>query len=243
MVVGLAGGDHVINGDGEPFPWQGDLDDAGAGLLQRGPGPVQRRRHGWLHAVAVRGDHPDAQSLQRDRDHARRRLRSAGAVQGVMAAHHRQGQGGIAILAFGSMLAPALEAAAEFDATVANMRFVKPLDEQLVRELAAKHRLLVTIEENVVMGGAGSAVVEALRREARDRDGPEFEHEFWIRDRGRFLRVRRPEANRTRERQAQQQADEEPGHHVHQQRGGFHQRQIVQCDAFGLRKRPHDGAP
>ena len=70
----------------------------------------------------------------------------------------------IAILAFGSMLKPALEAAEELDATVANMRFVKPLDEALVAELANSHDLLVTIEENVVMGGAGSAVLEALQR-------------------------------------------------------------------------------
>ena len=76
----------------------------------------------------------------------------------------RQGAGNVAILAFGSMLAPALAVAGEFDATVANMRFVKPLDENLVRELAGKHDLLVTIEENVVMGGAGSAVLEALQR-------------------------------------------------------------------------------
>jgi 1-deoxy-D-xylulose-5-phosphate synthase len=68
----------------------------------------------------------------------------------------------VAILAFGSMLAPALAVAEEFDATVANMRFVKPLDEALVCDLARHHDLLVTIEENVVMGGAGSAVVECL---------------------------------------------------------------------------------
>ncbi len=66
----------------------------------------------------------------------------------------------VAILAFGSMLAPSLEAGASFDATVVNMRFVKPLDEELVRELAATHELLVTVEENAVMGGAGSAVNE-----------------------------------------------------------------------------------
>jgi 1-deoxy-D-xylulose-5-phosphate synthase len=68
----------------------------------------------------------------------------------------------IAILAFGSMLAPALQAAEMLDATVANMRFVKPLDEALVRELASSHELLVTIEENAIMGGAGSAVAEVL---------------------------------------------------------------------------------
>ncbi|MBY0269014.1 MAG: 1-deoxy-D-xylulose-5-phosphate synthase [Burkholderiales bacterium] len=77
----------------------------------------------------------------------------------------RRGKGGIAILAFGSMVAPALAAAEEFDATVANMRFVKPLDTDLVRELAANHVLLVTIEENVIMGGAGSAVLESLQQQ------------------------------------------------------------------------------
>jgi len=70
----------------------------------------------------------------------------------------------VAILAFGSVLKAVLEAAGEIDATVANMRFVKPLDEALVVELAGSHGLLVTVEENVVMGGAGSAVLEALQR-------------------------------------------------------------------------------
>ena len=68
----------------------------------------------------------------------------------------------VAILAFGAMLTPALAAAAELNATVANMRFVKPLDRDLVFRLAASHELLVTIEENVVTGGAGSAVAESL---------------------------------------------------------------------------------
>ena len=68
----------------------------------------------------------------------------------------------IAILAFGSMLTPALDAAEELQATVANMRFVKPLDEELILRLAQTHELLVTVEENAVMGGAGSAVLEFL---------------------------------------------------------------------------------
>jgi 1-deoxy-D-xylulose-5-phosphate synthase len=68
----------------------------------------------------------------------------------------------IALLAFGSMLAPALEVAEELDATVANMRFVKPLDEKLIDTLAADHDLVVTVEEGVVHGGAGSAVNELL---------------------------------------------------------------------------------
>jgi 1-deoxy-D-xylulose-5-phosphate synthase len=67
-----------------------------------------------------------------------------------------------AILAFGCMVGPALEAAERVDATVVNMRFVKPLDEFLVLEMAATHDFLVTIEDNVVSGGAGSAVNECL---------------------------------------------------------------------------------
>lgn len=69
----------------------------------------------------------------------------------------------IAILAFGSMLAPALQAAEKLDATVANMRFVKPLDVALITLLAAEHDLIVTVEENAIMGGAGAAVMEALQ--------------------------------------------------------------------------------
>jgi 1-deoxy-D-xylulose-5-phosphate synthase len=68
----------------------------------------------------------------------------------------------MAILAFGSMLAPALEAGEAFNATVVNMRFVKPLDTELVIELAKTHDLLLTVEENAVAGGAGSAVNECL---------------------------------------------------------------------------------
>ena len=74
---------------------------------------------------------------------------------------------GVAILAFGSMLHPALAAAEESDATVANMRFVKPLDVELVLELADAHDLLVTVEENVIQGGAGSAVLEVLHQHGR----------------------------------------------------------------------------
>ena len=69
----------------------------------------------------------------------------------------------VALLAFGSMLKPCMEAAEELNATVVNMRFVKPLDDDLVESLAADYKLLVTIEENTIMGGAGSAVVESLK--------------------------------------------------------------------------------
>jgi 1-deoxy-D-xylulose-5-phosphate synthase len=73
----------------------------------------------------------------------------------------------VAILAFGSRVAAALEAGERLDATVVNMRFVKPLDEELVSELADTHELIVTVEENTVQGGAGSAVNEALLAEGR----------------------------------------------------------------------------
>ena len=68
----------------------------------------------------------------------------------------------VAILAFGTLLYPALEAAERLNATVANMRFVKPLDAELVAELARTHDALVTVEDGCIMGGAGSAVTEAL---------------------------------------------------------------------------------
>lgn len=71
----------------------------------------------------------------------------------------------VAILAFGSMVKPALEAAEVIDATVADMRFVKPLDQELIGDLATSHQLIVTLEENTVMGGAGSAVNEYLVQE------------------------------------------------------------------------------
>ena len=71
----------------------------------------------------------------------------------------------VAILGFGSLVNTALEAAESLDATVVDMRFVKPLDEALIGEMATRHQLIVTIEENTVMGGAGSAVNEFLLRQ------------------------------------------------------------------------------
>jgi 1-deoxy-D-xylulose-5-phosphate synthase len=68
----------------------------------------------------------------------------------------------IALLAFGSMLTPALAAAEVLDATVANMRFVKPIDRELIIELAREHSLLISVEENALIGGAGSEVARVL---------------------------------------------------------------------------------
>ena len=70
----------------------------------------------------------------------------------------------MAFLAFGSMLASAVAAAETLDATVVNMRFVKPLDEDLLSRMANTHPILITLEENVIQGGAGSAVNECLSR-------------------------------------------------------------------------------
>jgi 1-deoxy-D-xylulose-5-phosphate synthase len=71
---------------------------------------------------------------------------------------------GLVLLAFGSTVSEALQAGDALDATVVNMRFVKPLDEEIVFELAQAHDILVTVEDNVVAGGAGSAVNECLAR-------------------------------------------------------------------------------
>ena len=68
----------------------------------------------------------------------------------------------IALLAFGNMLDEALKVAHKTNATVVNMRFIKPLDRKLIRDLASSHKLLVTLEENAISGGAGSAVLEVI---------------------------------------------------------------------------------
>jgi len=69
----------------------------------------------------------------------------------------------VAILAFGSMLAASFTAAEALDATVVNMRFIKPLDNEMIANMSKQHDLIVTVEENAVMGGAGAAVMEALQ--------------------------------------------------------------------------------
>ena len=79
----------------------------------------------------------------------------------------RQGRD-VALLAFGSMVAPALAAGETLDASIANMRFVKPMDEALIVELAGNHSLLVSIEENALIGGAGSEVARILAQRGLD---------------------------------------------------------------------------
>jgi 1-deoxy-D-xylulose-5-phosphate synthase len=74
----------------------------------------------------------------------------------------REGRSGLAILAFGALVDSAQKIAERLDATIVNMRFVKPLDEKLVVAIAARHRAIITIEENAISGGAGSGVGELL---------------------------------------------------------------------------------
>jgi 1-deoxy-D-xylulose-5-phosphate synthase len=77
----------------------------------------------------------------------------------------REGRSGLAILVFGTLLEPALKIAERLDATIVNMRWIKPLDEDLVIAVASRHRAIITIEENATIGGAGSAVGELLASE------------------------------------------------------------------------------
>ena len=112
------------------------------GFLHDGPAAVRYPR-GSGPSVAIQ---PTMQALPLGRAETRRSGRA------------------IAILAFGSVLIPALTAGERLNATVVNMRFVKPLDETMITELARSHDLLVTVEENAVAGGAGSAVNEFLAR-------------------------------------------------------------------------------
>ena len=108
----------------------------------RHPGPASVRYPRGAGIGAVTGDALDAVELGK----------------GIVRREGRQ----VALLAFGTMVAPALKAGDELNATVVDMRFVKPLDAALVAQLAATHELIVTVEEGCVMGGAGSAVAEAL---------------------------------------------------------------------------------
>jgi 1-deoxy-D-xylulose-5-phosphate synthase len=74
----------------------------------------------------------------------------------------RQGRSGLALIAVGALVAPAQKIAERLDATLVNLRFIKPLDENLLIEIASRHSAIVTLEENVVAGGAGSAFGELL---------------------------------------------------------------------------------
>jgi len=104
-----------------------------------------------------------------DENECRRLLTTAYLHDGPSAVRYPRGQGvlrrqghTVALIAFGSVVAPAMKAAESLDASIADMRFVKPLDTDLLRQLAQSHDLLVTLEENAIAGGAGAACAEAL---------------------------------------------------------------------------------
>ncbi len=115
--------------------------------------------------TALRHDGPAAVRYPRGTGPGREIRRDAAPLPLGQAAVVRKGRR-IAILAFGPCVQPALEAGETLNATVIDMRFIKPLDEKIVLQLAASHELLVTVEDNAVMGGAGSAVGECLAAHA-----------------------------------------------------------------------------
>ncbi|KQM76393.1 1-deoxy-D-xylulose-5-phosphate synthase [Xylophilus sp. Leaf220] len=124
--------------------------------------PADERECRQLLSTAFAQNHPVAVRYPRGAGAGTVPLASLEALPYAEAEVRRQGQSGIAILAFGTLLYAALEAAEKLDATVVNMRWAKPLDTAMLLRVAESHRALVTVEEGCLMGGAGSAVAEAL---------------------------------------------------------------------------------
>ena len=123
--------------------------------------PADERECRQLLTTAFEQDHPVAVRYPRGAGVGVAPLESLQGLPFGKGELRREGQG-IAILAFGTLLYPALQAAERLGATVVNMRWAKPLDTELLQRVAASHEALVTVEEGAVMGGAGSAVAEAL---------------------------------------------------------------------------------
>ena len=132
--------------------------------------PAAERECRQLLSTAFAQDHPVAVRYPRGRGAGVAPLRGLEGLPFGKGEIRRERKGGqvdaatprIAILAFGTLLYPALQAAEALDATVVNMRWAKPLDTELLLDVAARHDALVTLEEGAIMGGAGSAVMEAL---------------------------------------------------------------------------------
>ncbi len=123
--------------------------------------PADERDCRQLLTTAYEQDHPVAVRYPRGSGAGVAPLATLDGLPFGKAEVRRQGRR-IAILAFGTLLYPALQAAEKLDATVVNMRWAKPLDTELLLQVAAEHEALVTVEEGCIMGGAGSAVAEAL---------------------------------------------------------------------------------
>ena len=128
--------------------------------------PADERECRQLLSTAFAQDHPVAVRYPRGAGAGVAPLADLDALPFGKAEVRRQGQR-LAILVFGTLLYPALQAAERLGATVVNMRWAKPLDLDMLRDVASRHEALVTVEEGVVMGGAGSAVAEALAAEGR----------------------------------------------------------------------------
>jgi len=132
--------------------------------------PADERECRQLLSTAFEQDHPVAVRYPRGSGAGVAPLRGLEGLPFGKGEIRRERKGGqvdaatprIAILAFGTLLYPALQAAEALDATVVNMRWAKPLDTELLLDVAARHDALVTLEEGAIMGGAGSAVLEAL---------------------------------------------------------------------------------
>ena len=132
--------------------------------------PADERECRQLLSTAFAQDHPVAVRYPRGSGAGVAPLRGLEGLPFGKGEIRRERKGGqvdaetprIAILAFGTLLYPALQAAEALDATVVNMRWAKPLDVELLLEVAVRHHALVTLEEGAIMGGAGSAVMEAL---------------------------------------------------------------------------------
>ena len=123
--------------------------------------PADERECRQLLSTAFEQDHPVAVRYPRGSGVGAQPMAELTGLPFGKAQLRREGAR-IAILAFGTLLYPALEAAERLNATVVNMRWAKPLDTELLLQVARSHEALVTVEEGVVMGGAGSAVAEAL---------------------------------------------------------------------------------
>ena len=125
--------------------------------------PADEQECRQLLSTAFAQNHPVAVRYPRGSGAGVATTASLDALPYAKAEVRRRGQG-VAILAFGTLLYPALQAAEQLNATVVNMRWAKPLDEALLLEVAAQHDALVSVEDAALMGGAGSAVGEALQR-------------------------------------------------------------------------------
>jgi 1-deoxy-D-xylulose-5-phosphate synthase len=119
--------------------------------------------------TAVTLDQPAAVRYPRGQGPGARIEKEMSALPVGRAEVRREGRSGLLLLAFGTMVAPCVPLAERLDATLVNMRFVKPLDEELVCRLAARHDCIITLEENAVAGGAGSAVAECLAANGIER--------------------------------------------------------------------------